>query len=68
MTTATVSAGARAGLATRRPPRAAAITAFGALLRRDFRVLWKTIGTFLSRTLIQPFLIVFVFTRVFPKI
>jgi ABC-2 type transport system permease protein len=60
--------GDHAALAHLRPPRAAAVTAFGALLLRDFLVLRKTLGTFLSRTLIQPFLIVFVFTRVFPKI
>lgn len=44
--------------------------AFGALILRDLRVLSKPKGLaeFLSRALIQPFLLVFVFTYVFPKI
>jgi ABC-2 type transport system permease protein len=41
---------------------------FVALLRRDMRVLVKTIGTFFFRTVMQPVLILFVFTYVFPKI
>ena len=47
---------------------AASLTAFWALLARDLRVLQKTIGVFAVRTLMQPFLLVFVFTYVFPKI
>jgi ABC-2 type transport system permease protein len=44
-------------------------SAFNALLRRDLRVLQKNFfKEFLPRTLIQPFLLVFVFTFVFPKI
>jgi len=44
-------------------------SAFKALLRRDMRVLQKNLfKEFLPRTLIQPFLLVFVFTFVFPKI
>jgi ABC-2 type transport system permease protein len=44
--------------------------AFKALLLRDLNVLRKPRGLteFLSRSLIQPFLLVFVFTYVFPKI
>jgi len=45
------------------------VSAFRALLRRDMRVLHKNLfKEFLPRTLIQPFLLVFVFTFVFPKI
>lgn len=42
--------------------------AFKALLLRDGYVLRKNLKEFLPRTLIQPFLLVFVFTYVFPKI
>ncbi len=43
-------------------------TAFKALLLRDFYVLRKNLKEFIPRTIIQPFLLVFVFTYVFPKI
>jgi ABC-2 type transport system permease protein len=43
-------------------------SAFGALLLRDLRVLKKSLGIFIARTLIQPFLLVFVFLFVFPQI
>jgi ABC-2 type transport system permease protein len=43
-------------------------TALGALILRDLTVLRKSIGEFIARTLIQPFLLVFVFLYVFPKI
>jgi ABC-2 type transport system permease protein len=43
-------------------------TAFGALLLRDLTVLKKSLGVFIARTLIQPFLLVFVFLYVFPQI
>jgi ABC-2 type transport system permease protein len=46
----------------------AARSAFGALLLRDLTVLRKDFGVFLGRTIIQPFLLVFVFLYVFPKI
>jgi ABC-2 type transport system permease protein len=51
-------------------PSAAAISraAFSALLLRDLTVLKKNIGVFIARTLIQPFLLVFVFLYVFPQI
>jgi ABC-2 type transport system permease protein len=51
-----------------RPARAASITAFWALMGRDIHVLRKTLRVFLLRTVMQPFLTVFVFTYVFPKI
>ncbi len=42
--------------------------AFTALLLRDLTVLRKGLGIFIARTLIQPFLLVFVFLFVFPQI
>jgi ABC-2 type transport system permease protein len=42
--------------------------AFSALLLRDLTVLKKNLGVFIARTLIQPFLLVFVFLYVFPQI
>jgi len=54
-----------------RSPRSAAAasrTAFGALLLRDLTVLRKNFGIFVARTIIQPFLLVFVFLYVFPQI
>ena len=48
--------------------RTASRRAFSALLLRDLVVLRKQLGQFLPRTLLQPFLLVFVFTYVFPKI
>jgi len=51
-----------------RSSRAASVTAFRALLLRDLRVLQKNFGTFVIRTVMQPLLLVFVFTYVFPKI
>ena len=52
----------------RRSTITASGTAFRALLLRDFTVLRKTLNEFLPRTILQPFLLVFVFTYVFPKI
>ncbi|MBP8182314.1 MAG: ABC transporter permease [Acidimicrobiia bacterium] len=40
----------------------------GALLARDMLVVRKNLGEFIPRTLLQPLLLVFVFTYVFPKI
>ncbi|HEY1331618.1 MAG TPA: ABC transporter permease [Actinomycetota bacterium] len=48
--------------------RPTARAAFVGMMIRDARVLRRNIGEFLGRTLIQPFLFVFVFTYVFPKI
>jgi ABC-2 type transport system permease protein len=47
---------------------AASRVAFGSLLLRDATVLRKTLKEFIPRTILQPFLLVFVFTYVFPKI
>jgi ABC-2 type transport system permease protein len=55
-------------LVPRRSPAAATRVAFRALLLRDAVVLRKTLNEFIPRTLLQPFLLVFVFTYVFPKI
>ena len=51
-----------------RSAAAASRTAFAALLLRDLTVLRKNLGIFIARTLIQPFLLVFVFLYVFPQI
>src|SRR5512136_2739094 len=67
MTTAT-SAASRDLKECTRSTTAASLTAFKALLLRDLAVLWKNFGVFAARTLIQPFLLVFVFLYVFPKI
>jgi len=47
---------------------AASRTALQALILRDLVVLWKHKVEFVIRTLIQPFLLVFVFLYVFPRI
>src|SRR5262249_35260399 len=54
-----------------RPTRSAvkaSRAAFVALLQRDLAVLRKDLGQFVGRTVIQPFLLVFVFLYVFPTI
>jgi ABC-2 type transport system permease protein len=54
-----------------RPPRtvgAASRAALWALVLRDLTVLRKNFGEFVARTVIQPFLLVFVFLYVFPTI
>ncbi|GMU77841.1 MAG: transport permease protein [Acidimicrobiia bacterium] len=51
-----------------RSPAQAARVAFVALLLRDAVVLRKTLREFIPRTVLQPLLLVFVFTYVFPKI
>jgi ABC-2 type transport system permease protein len=43
-------------------------SAVKALLLRDMTVLRKNLNEFIPRTVLQPFLLVFVFTYVFPKI
>ncbi len=48
--------------------RTASRNAFGALLLRDLAVLRKEWKMFLGRTVMQPLLLIFVFTYVFPKI
>ena len=51
-----------------RPAAVAYRQAFLALLGRDLHLLRKNLGMFVARTIVQPFLLVFVFTYVFPKI
>jgi ABC-2 type transport system permease protein len=58
----------RIGGGPTRSVAAASWTALGALLLRDVVVLRKHIWEFVLRTLIQPFLLCFVFLYVFPKI
>lgn len=67
MTTVTVTA-TPSTLAPARTPVAAARVAFRSLILRDLVVLRKTLKEFIPRTILQPFLLVFVFTYVFPKI
>ena len=52
----------------RRSAASASVSALGALLLRDLTVLRKHLGEFVLRTLVQPFLLVFVFLFVFPEI
>jgi ABC-2 type transport system permease protein len=56
------------GASRRRSTAKASREAFVALLQRDLAVLKKNLGEFVGRTLIQPFLLVFVFLYVFPQI
>lgn len=51
-----------------RAPGAASLVAFGALLARDLTVTRKNLREVVPRTLLQPLLLMFVFTYVFPKI
>ncbi len=51
-----------------RSAAAAGRAALAALIRRDLTVLRKNFGEFLGRTVMQPFLLVFVFLYVFPVI
>ena len=67
MTTATIP-NAPTALAPVRKPLAATRVAFRSLILRDLVVLRKTLKEFIPRTILQPLLLVFVFTYVFPKI
>ena len=58
----------RIGGGPTRSVAAASWTALGALLLRDVVVLRKHLWEFVLRTVIQPFLLCFVFLYVFPKI
>jgi ABC-2 type transport system permease protein len=62
------AAHARIAVAPSRSVLAASRIALRALILRDLVVLRKNFGEFLIRTLIQPFLLVFVFLYVFPRI
>jgi ABC-2 type transport system permease protein len=68
--TADVRQGKRERIAIKptRSVMAASRIALRALILRDLVVLWKSKGEFVVRTLIQPFLLVFVFLYVFPNI
>ncbi len=50
------------------PVRASSLTAFTALLQRDFRVLRRELLPFATRILMQPLLFLFVFTYLMPRI
>jgi ABC-2 type transport system permease protein len=65
MTAITAPVAAPAAIGPLRQSRA---NAFGALLLRDLTVLRKNLKEFIPRTVLQPLLLVFVFTYVFPKI
>jgi ABC-2 type transport system permease protein len=70
-TSVTPKAPAQAQLIGGGPTRsvaAASWTALGALMLRDLVVLRKQLREFVLRTIIQPFLLCFVFLYVFPKI
>jgi ABC-2 type transport system permease protein len=70
-TTPTTAASPRRGHISAEPTRsasAASQSAFRALILRDLIVLRKNLGEFVTRTLVQPFLLVFVFLYVFPTI
>jgi ABC-2 type transport system permease protein len=62
--TESVHVGSRIGRSAAQASR----SAFAALLFRDLAVLKKNLREFIPRTIIQPFLLVFVFLYVFPKI
>ena len=69
MTTITATADdPRASRSSSARPATSTRTAFKALFLRDLTVLRKSLKEFLPRTLLQPFLLVFIFTYVFPKI
>ncbi len=56
------------GIASPIQLRQSRVATFGALILRDLTVLRKNWKEFLPRTILQPLLLVFVFTYVFPKI
>ena len=65
---ASSTAPSRIEITPTRSAMAASRTALRALILRDLVVLRKNFGEFVVRTLIQPFLLVFVFLYVFPSI
>lgn len=67
-TTTSLDAGHRIGAEPLRSAAAASRTVLYALLLRDLVVLRKHLVEFVLRTIIQPFLLVFVFLYVFPQI
>ena len=60
--------GEQPGLPVAQSAVSASWTAFKAQLARALTVLRKNLGVFIPRTILQPFLLVFVFLYVFPKI
>lgn len=68
MTAATVASGAGQPTVGPRPVRAASRSAFWALLCRDFTVLRKGRAEFLVSIIMQPLLLTFVFTYMFPAL
>jgi ABC-2 type transport system permease protein len=66
--TTTTATAARITISPKRSVFDASRIALGALMLRDLVVLRKTFREFVLRTLIQPFLLCFVFLFVFPKI
>ncbi len=71
MTTVTATPRPRSAVSSLRPLRSTFTSsriAFGALLLRDLVVLKKRLREFIPRTVIQPFLLCFVFLYVFPTI
>src|SRR6478735_2733998 len=67
-TTIDVGTGGAAAAPELRSRMSASRTAFVALVGRDLAVLRGSLREFIPRTIIQPLLLVFVFTYVFPKI
>ncbi len=67
-TSGATPAGPPVTAATLRPRMVAARSAFLALVGRDLAVLRKSWKEFIPRTILQPLLLMFVFTYVFPKI
>ncbi len=71
MATVTAARPGPTGTLSVKPTRstfASSRTALWALVLRDLAVLKKNLGEFVTRTLVQPFLLVFVFLYVFPTI
>ena len=68
LTTVAPEVGAVASLQPRRSATSSSRIALGALLLRDLVVLKKRLREFIPRTIVQPFLLCFVFLYVFPTI
>ncbi len=68
MTTTTPPAALHAPMAELQPTSVAYRKAFLALLGRDLHVLLKSWPLFIIRALVQPVMLMFIFTYVFPKI
>jgi ABC-2 type transport system permease protein len=68
LTTVAPEVGTAASLQPRRSSTSSSRIALGALLLRDLVVLKKRLREFIPRTIVQPFLLCFVFLYVFPTI